>query len=96
MPYTVYVDDNARYMDEEARSRDSEWDDADAAVARCRGIVDTYLEAALEPGMSWRQLFDSYTTFGEDPWILAAPGEELASSAWDYARERCQALCGGE
>jgi hypothetical protein len=93
MGYTVWVDDNFHYMDAEHRVRDSEWDDAETAEARCRSLVDDYLQSALRPGMTSRQLFDSYTAFGEDPWIAAPGGARHEFSAWDYARERCQALC---
>jgi hypothetical protein len=95
MSYTVWIDDNFHYMEAEHRRRDSEWEDAEAAEQRCRSIVDDYLQSAHQPGMTWRQLFDSYTTFGEDPWIATPDGDQPAFSAWDYARERCQALCGG-
>jgi hypothetical protein len=96
MKYTVHVDDNFHYMDERERALDSEWDDPEAAEQRCRGIVDAYLASAYRPGMQWDELFASYTTFGEDPWILAPAGEKHPVSAWDYARGRCQALCRGE
>jgi hypothetical protein len=94
MTFTVWIDDNFHYMDAEYRARDSEWDDAAAAEARCRRIVDAYLESAYQPGMTWNQLFDSYSSFGEDPWIASSGGDRHPFSAWDYARGRCQAMCG--
>jgi hypothetical protein len=43
--------------------------------------------------MSSAELFDQYVSFGEDPFIR---GGAPNFSAWDYARQRCKALCGDQ
>ncbi len=93
MPYVVMVDDNFHYMDEDERYRHGEFSDGGVAIEQCRQIVDEYLESALKPGMSAEELWDSYKSFGEDPFIQGvdvAPGH---FSAWDYARDQCLVLC---
>jgi len=93
MPYVVMVDDNFHYMDEDERYRHGEFADAGVAIEHCRQIVDEYLESALKPGMSAEQLWDSYKSFGEDPFIQSVDVTPVRFSAWDYARGRCLDMC---
>jgi len=88
--YIVKIDDNFHFMDESERYSDGEYDTYDEAVARCKFIVDDYLQSALEPGMTAKQLFASYTMYGEDPFIVG--GNERGFKAWDYAKERCKII----
>ena len=92
MIYKVIVADNARYMDRDAHHAHGEFASLEAAIAACKRIVDDYLASAYEPGMTPEALYSSYTSFGEDPFIVSAsPG---TFSAWDYARARCREICG--
>ena len=95
--YLVMVDDNFHFMDEDARWRDSAHASADAAVARCKAIVDDWLAHAVENApepMTAAELLDTFHHFGEDPFVIAPHGEQrVAFSAWDYARERARAIC---
>lgn len=95
MPYVVMVDDNFHYMDEDEdeRYRHGEFADAGVAIEHCRQIVDEYLESALKPGMSAEELWDSYKSFGEDPFIQSVDVAPVRFSAWDYARGRCLDMC---
>jgi hypothetical protein len=90
--YTVFVDDNFHYMDEDERYKLGEFATYEDAVVACEQIVDEYVLADLEPGMTARELYRRYISFGEDPWI-SNPGEHPHFSAWDYARARCKELC---
>jgi hypothetical protein len=58
-------------------------------------IVDDYLLSAYQPGMTAQALADSYTSFGEDPFIVETPRQAggVLFSAWDYARRRCEEIC---
>ena len=94
MKYTIHVDDNFHYMDEDERYTLGEFDTAEAAIAAARDIVDQYLQSAYKPGISARELYDSYVTFGEDPWISTDDGD-CKFSAWDYAKQRAVQMCGG-
>jgi len=93
MPYEVMVDDNFHYMDESERYRVGEFADAAAAIERCRRIVDEYLDSARKPGMSADALWDSYVSFGEDPFIRSVNADPVRFSSWNYARERCAETC---
>jgi hypothetical protein len=87
------VGDNYHYMDESERYRAGEFASAEEAIECSRQIVDEYLASAYEEGMSSNDLWNSYKSFGEDPFILSVDVPEVRFSAWDYAKERCQVLC---
>lgn len=67
----------------------------DAAFDASKKIVDEYLLSAYHPGMTSQALFAGYTSFGDDPYIVATPSNdaEVLFSAWDYAKRRCDELC---
>jgi hypothetical protein len=89
--YTVYVDDNAHYKDEEYRSKRGSFSSIDEAINECKRIVDAYLKDANKPGMSAAELYRSYVNFGEDSFIV--PANANVFSAWNYAKERCAVIC---
>ncbi|MEA2575677.1 MAG: hypothetical protein QOH93_2975 [Chloroflexia bacterium] len=91
--YTVVVNDNFHYMDEAERYEHAVFDSCGEAVTACKKIVDDYLLANYKPGMSAEELYESYTSFGEDPFIVGKD-EQCRFSAWSYARQRCEELCG--
>ena len=93
MPHAVFVDDNFRYQDPEARSIGPVFDNPDDAISYCVGIVVEYLESAQTPGMTAADLYSSYTMFGEDPFIRAIDAEPLHFSAWNVARVLCERMC---
>jgi hypothetical protein len=95
MTYKVFIDDNFHYMDESERYELGEFPTLDAAIAASRKIVDEYLLSAYKPGMTAHALYRSYTSFGEDPFIVAVSSNEtgVLFSAWDYAKSRCDELC---
>ncbi len=91
LPYTLRIDDNYHYMDKDYRRTHGEYETLDAAVNAAKAIVDSFLVSAHTPGMTADALYQSYTSFGEDPFIVG-PGE-YHFSAWEYAKERCAILC---
>ncbi len=94
MTFRVWVDDNYHYMDQEARYRLGDYQTLEAAIAAAQAIVDDFLISSHEPGMAADELYGLYTGFGEDPFIVAEGHSGVLFSAWDYARQRCQELCG--
>jgi hypothetical protein len=90
--YRVMVNENSHYMDEAERYEHARFHSCEEAIAACKKIVDDYLLANHSPGMAAEELYRSYTTFGEDPFVLTTD-EQCQFSAWDYARQRCEALC---
>jgi hypothetical protein len=93
--YKVMVDDNFHYMEEDERWEYGTFATAAAAFAACRKVVDESLIAEFRPGITATQLYDRYTSFGDEPFIIAPPGatEDVSFSARDYARSRIEALC---
>jgi hypothetical protein len=94
MPYKVLVDDNFHFMDESERYELGRFPTLAEALAASCSIVDEFLLAAFKPGMTSRELCCSYTSFGEDPFIVPDASEETACafSAWDYAKRRCEEM----
>jgi hypothetical protein len=95
--YRVMVDDNSHYQEEDARREHGVYETLEEARAICRTLVDRSLGDEYRPGISAEQLYDRYTSFGDDPFIVAVDGREkgVLFSAWTYAKERCVAICGG-
>jgi len=93
--YEVYVDDNFHYMDESERYKLGEFETCEEAVAACKKIVDEFLEQGYTKGVSFKELYEGYIGFGEDPLIISGD-KTCFFSAWDYAKQRCRELCGEE
>ena len=65
--YTIIVDDNFHYQDPEHRYEIPGFASVEAAVAKCRSIVDACLKDCAEPGHSAEEIVACYKSFGEDP-----------------------------
>ena len=90
--FEVLVDDNFHYQDESERYKQGEYETYEEAVKVCKAIVDGELLHVYEEGTSAADLYNSYTSFGEDPFIRPSP-EGQRFSAWEYARQRCEEIC---
>jgi hypothetical protein len=90
--YDVLVDENVHYMDETERYSAGEFYSCEQAIEKCKRIVDDFLLAEHKPLMTAKQLFDMYTGFGDDPFIVSQDAG-CSFHAWDYARQRCEELC---
>lgn len=89
MSYKVIVADNFHYQDETEEYIAGIYATAEEALSEAKRIVDVSLRACVKPGRTADELYDLYTTFGEDPYIVAMDDSpELSFSAWDYARTR--------
>lgn len=92
-PWKVVVDDNFDYGNSTYEPV-AAFDTLEEAIAECRSRVDAWLMTAHEPGMRVEQLWEQYTCFGEDPWVLGGKlNDPVPFSAWDYARQRCSEIC---
>lgn len=91
--FEVFVDDNFHYMDESERYRLGAFPTCETAIEACRRIVDECLTWAYRPGMSLGELWQTYSMFGEDPFVMPPAGVACTFSAWEYARERCREMC---
>lgn len=87
--YTVLVDDNYHYMNEEYRYTLGVFDTKEEALQAAKSIVDSFLLEYYKPGTTAESLYNGYVGFGEDPW-----GSGLGFSAWTYAKQRCAEICG--
>jgi hypothetical protein len=94
--YKVMVNDNFHYQEDDERQEKGTYETAAEALAACREIVDRSLEQEYRPGISAEALYDRYTSFGDDPFILVLEGADASAvfSAWNYAKQRCFVICG--
>jgi hypothetical protein len=92
--YQVLVDDNFDYMDQEKRYQHGVFPTAEAAIAACQRIVDSDLDGFMKPGMTASELYDAYTGFGRDPFIVSVTpdDESVGFSAWKYAEDRSRVI----
>jgi hypothetical protein len=87
--YTVMVDDNFHYMDEEHRYKHREFSTYEKAVAACKKIVDEELRDMLKQGVKLEELSATWALYGTDPYIV---GGSSRFSARDYVTEKTQEL----
>lgn len=94
--YKVMVDDNFHYQESDERREYGAYQTLEEALAACRGLVDKSLREEYRPGISAQDLYDRYTSFGDDPFIMVIEGadDRAKFSAWDYAKDRCRVICG--
>lgn len=96
---TVLVDDNFHYQDEDERYQLGVFDSLAAAISACQRLVDEYLDEVCGKGPSpigsAADLYQSYTAFGPDPFIVGA-AQDVPFSAWTYAKQRCQDIFSGQ
>lgn len=94
--YKVLIDDNFHYQDESERVTHGVFGPLEEALAACRRIVDEFLAGGLEPGMSPAALYERYTMFGDDPFVVPVDPKDapVSFSAWEYARQRCEEMAG--
>ena len=68
--YQVFIADNFHYQDETKSYRLDEFDSFDDAVYACKKIVDDFLQRNYKTGATADELYQNYTNFGEDPFIV--------------------------
>ena len=90
--FDLHVADNFNYMFEDAYKH-GEYATWPEALAAAKHIVDRCLAEYHTPGMKADELYEQYTTFGDDPQISPVPDGERFSG-WEYAKLRCAAICG--
>src|SRR5579862_8944815 len=66
--FRVLVDDNFHFMDEDERTHLGDFSTYDEAVAVAQRVVESFFEG--KGGKSARELYDDYTSFGDDPFII--------------------------
>jgi len=79
-------------MDESERYKLGEFDTCEEAVSACKKIVDEFLEKGYKKGMTFKELYEGYTMFGEDPFVYTKD-KTCFFSAWSYAKKRSAELC---
>ena len=95
--YTVRVADNFHYRDESETYTLGTYATLAEAEAAARDVVDRFLADQHAAGMTADALYRHYQAFGDEPYIVAAPGapEVPRFAGWEYARARCDAICAG-
>lgn len=91
--FELRVADNFHYADPDETYTQGRYATYPEAVAAARRLVEASHAEAHQPGMAAAALFAAYTMFGDDPFVIPEPAGEHFS-AWEYARRRCDELCG--
>jgi hypothetical protein len=86
--FIVYVDDNFHSGDEKERYTLGEFTTREEAVSACKQKVDEYFEKIEKGKYSFKELWQGYMLYGEDPFIAKDSGDDHFS-AWEYAKQRC-------
>jgi hypothetical protein len=86
--YIVYVDDNYHSGDEAERYEHGQFETREEALSACKVIVNRYFDRLKQGEYSFKELWEGYTMFGEDPFI-SNDDDGSHFSAWEYARQRC-------
>ena len=86
--YLVFVDDNFHNGEESERYKLGEFETREEALAVCKQKVDEYFEIIEKGKHSFKELWEGYMLYGEDPFI-SNDDNEIKFSAWAYAKERC-------
>jgi hypothetical protein len=93
--YKVRIDDNFHFEEEDERVEYGTFSTADEALDACRRLVDESLLAEYKDGETADELYERYTSFGDDPFVVALDGSpKVEFSAWTYARQRAQQFTG--
>lgn len=79
--YTVLIDDNAHYMDESSQTKGGEFPTCAAAIEACKKIVEKSVDENYKSGITADELFDLYTRYGQDPFIVVAGLTESSGDA---------------
>ena len=90
--YIVYVDDNYHHGDESERYKLGEFSSCKEATEACKKIVDEYFNRITRGKNTFKEIWDGYTLYGEDPFIVSED-QECKFSAWDYAKQRSREFC---
>ena len=90
--YVVKMGDNFHYTDESEDYELGAYSTFEQAVNAAKAEIDRFLLSAHKPEMTADDLYDSYTSFGEDPFIVSKAGP-CEFSAWNYAEQRCREIC---
>lgn len=86
--YLVYVDDNFHIGDESERYKLGEFETREGALVACKSKVDEYFGRIKRGEYSYKELWEGYMLYGEDPFIIN-DDNETKFSAWEYAKARC-------
>ncbi len=86
--FVVKVDDNYHHGDADERYTLGVYPTLEAAREACINLVVRSIMENYRPGITAEALYDAYTSFGEDPWIVtpAGPDGRPVFSAWDFAK----------
>jgi hypothetical protein len=74
-------------MDQSEEYNSGTYDTYEEAVAKCKAILDDFLESAYQQGETAERLYGTYVMYGETPLIW---GENLGTfDSNEYAKEQC-------
>lgn len=77
-------------MDQSEEYNSGTYDTYNEAVAKCKAILDDFLESAYQHGEAAEQLYNTYVMYGETPVVW---GDNLGDfNSNEYARTKCMQI----
>lgn len=92
--FTVHVDSNAHFMDEDERYTLGEYPTYEEALAAAKRLLNRDLDEHLQKGGAAQSWFDSYPMYGDDPWISPTPEGVTPFSARDFVKALAKEMLG--
>ncbi len=91
--FTVYVDDNFHFMDENSRWEKGPYSTYEEALKYCEYLVGINMEEMAEGGKkTGAEALGAYAMYGDDPWISPTPEGVPKFSARKYAKTLADAM----
>lgn len=92
MMYRVYVADNYRWADEELAPVAESFSSYNAAVVKCKEIVDEWFADEIASNRPLSELAIHYQAFGPDPFVVPRAEGVPAFSSRQYAEQACNRI----
>ena len=90
--FSVYVDDNYHFMDEDERYTVGSFNSLEEALEKCREITIRSLDDLYESGIIPEKLKAQWSMFGEDPFIRGGDGSVPFSARKFITPELCKVI----
>ena len=92
MTIEVYIEEHSAFGDDEpARRRIGEFTSRAEAVAAAQARVELILRELHKPGRTADELYQHWTLFGEDVYLLPGDGEP-SFDAYEYAKRHSETI----
>jgi hypothetical protein len=90
--FTVFVDDNFNFMNEDERYSSGTFETYEAAVAKAKKIINQFLKRHYKPGTTAEELYAGWAHHGESPFITGNHSKEHNDEVVAYSKAIAEQL----